>query len=117
MERMASAISDNRYRYLWKEKKIKGRNAVSANIVDDKSGEEGIAEVFSIKYNGLYNSVPYESEEVDKIRQEIDKKLKVEGIRNVININHVRESVSRLKYGKSGGEEGMCSDNNNNGLY
>ena len=74
-----------------------------------------LAEVFSSKYNGLYNSVPHESEEVDEIRQEIDKKLKVEGIRNVININHVRGAVSRLKIGKSGGEEGMCSDHVING--
>ena len=36
-----------------KYKKIKGRNAVSANIVDNKSGEEGIAEVFSINYNNV----------------------------------------------------------------
>ena len=60
-------------------------------------------------------SVPCESEEVNEIRQEIDKKLKVEEIRNVININHVRETFSRLKNGKSGGEEGMCSDHVING--
>ena len=38
MERMAAAISDNRYRDLWKEiEKIKGRNTLCSNNVDGKS--------------------------------------------------------------------------------
>ena len=116
MESMGAALCDNRYRDLWKEvKKLKGKTNLCANIVDGLSGEEGIAKVFSVKYNGLYNSVPYESYEIKEICEDIDKKLRVEGVEKKITVNHVKEAISKLKSGKSGGDEGMYSDHVING--
>ena len=43
---MASSISENNYRDLWKEQ-----------CMDDVTGSESIAELFANKYDMLYNSV------------------------------------------------------------
>ncbi len=60
MERMASAIANNRTLDLWKEiKKIKCRNNVTSDSVDGASNDSDISRTFSEKYKYLYNSVHY----------------------------------------------------------
>ena len=64
-----------------------------SNNVDGKRGEGNKAHVFNVKYNSLYNSVPYESFEIMEIQQEIDRRLGVEGFTNEINVNHIRDML------------------------
>ena len=71
--------------------------------------------MFNVKYNSLYNSVPYESFEIMEIQQDIDRRLGVEGFTNEINVNHIRDAIAKLKNGKNGGEEGLLSDHVING--
>ena len=55
---MASSISENNYRDLWKEvSKVKTKSKVTPQCMDDVTGSESIAELFSKKRDMLYNSV------------------------------------------------------------
>ncbi len=117
MERMATAILNSNHRDLWAEvKKIKGRNSFVAASVDGFVGDDEIAEVFHDKYADLYNSVPYDSSELDLILQEIYSRLKtVENSLYTISFDDVNKAIIRLKRGKSDGEEGLNTDHIING--
>ena len=55
---MASSISENDYRDLWKEvSKVRTKSRVTPQCIDDVTGSESRAELFAHKYNMLYNSV------------------------------------------------------------
>ena len=112
LERMAEAIADNRTRDLWNEvRRIKGRNNIAPCKVDGVVGDKNISEVFSEKYKNLYNSVPYDDDEMDSIRTEINLRLLTDNKCSYkISIEDVTKSVNRLKLGKSDGEEGLNSD-------
>ena len=59
-ERMVTALLDNNSRDLWSE--VKRRSASHHNcaaVVDDVQGAENVGNMFSEKYEELYNSVSY----------------------------------------------------------
>ena len=63
--KMAEAISENRNRDMWSElRRIKGRNKFLPSSIDGVVGDEKIAQLFSDKYNHLYNSVSYDVDEM-----------------------------------------------------
>ena len=108
--KMAEAISENRTRDLWSEVCcIKGRNKFMSSSVDGVVGDDEIAQLFSDKYNHLYNSVSYDVYEMNSIGAEIDMQIKEYGVDN-ISVEDVIEGVQRLKQGNSDSEEGLNSD-------
>ena len=119
MEKMAEAILGNKSRLFWSEvNKIKGRNNVQSGIVDGCTGECDIAEVFSNKYNNLYNSVPYDEHEMCLIREEISNRIALMNNADYkIEVRDVLSAVNRLKRGKADGEEGLNSDSIINGPH
>ena len=112
MERMAEALTCNKMRDFWSEvKKIKGRNNVSSSTIDCESDENNIAQVFSNKYKQLYNSVPYNSEEMSDICSRVENLIEGEQCNYIITTNEVEKAVKSLKYGKFGGDgENLSSD-------
>ena len=59
-EAMAKAISENNSRQLWTEvRKVRIKNSSSIKCIDDITGNSCIAELFSKKYDELYNSASY----------------------------------------------------------
>ena len=117
MERMANAILDSNHRDLWREvKKIKGRNnTVSANV-DGFTTDSDIAAVFSRKYDNLYNSVPYSTDELQQIMYKIDDRLSSPAQQSYrVEFCDVRKAIAKLKHGKSDGQEGLNSDHIING--
>ena len=106
--KMAEAICENRTRDLWYF--IKGRNKFLPSSVDGVVGDDEIAQLFSYKYNHLYNSVSYDVDEMNSIGADIK-----EHVYN-ISVEDIIEGVQRLKLGKSDGEEGLNSDHIIHGL-
>ena len=91
--KMAEAISENRNRDLWSEvRRIKGRNKFLPSSIDGVVGDEGIAHIFSDKYNHLYNSVSYDVDEMNVINTEINKHIK-ENVAYDISVDEVIKGV------------------------
>ena len=73
---MAEALISNRSRDLWSEvKRMKGRSRKSACIIDGMNGDKDIADLFSDKYKTLYNFVPFDNDDMLRIRSTIDHRL------------------------------------------
>ena len=92
----------NNYRDMWKEvKKINGRNNTWSRCVDGQSGDSEICNVFRNKYEELYNCVPYNVQEIEDLKREIDSELNIQTDCDfVIDINEVKEAIVNLKSGK-----------------
>ena len=73
---MAGALISDRSRDLWSEvKRMKGRSRKSAGTIDGVNGDKDTADLFSDKYNTLYNSVPSDNDDMLRIRATIDHRL------------------------------------------
>jgi hypothetical protein len=108
---MADAISNNSSRDLWREARlIKGRNSTVPSNIDDCSNDDDISNLFASKYCNLYNSVPYDEENMNEIKKYINDKLMDENCSYNITIDNVTDAICKLKYGKGDGEEGLYSD-------
>ncbi len=108
-EKMADAIADNRTRDLVKEaRKIKSRYNFKPTNVDGCSGDDEISKLFCNKFNNLYNSVPYNKQEMDVIKKKYN--LNVDNCINNLSVNDVKKAINRLKFDKLDGEEGLNSD-------
>ena len=95
---------------------MKGRSSKSAWSIDVVNGAKNIADPFSDKYNTLYNSVPFDNNDMLCIISTIDHKFQNTGCSGyVITPADVRLAIAHLKYGKDDGFEGLCSDHFING--
>ena len=75
-EKMAHAIVPNNSRNLWSEvRKVEGRNSKISSDVDCSCDSEEITELFSEKYKHLYNSVPYNIDDMHAIESTIFERL------------------------------------------
>ena len=112
MTKMAQAIERNNHRDLFSEvKKIKGRGSVMPASMDNATNDDDICDVFAKKYQDLYNSVPYNEQEMTDIKHKIQQQLQNESnVNYFISVSEVIKSVSCLKKGKSDGSEGLYSD-------
>ena len=92
---------------------MKGRSRKSACIIDGVNGDKVIADLFSDKYNTLYNSG---LNDMLRNRSTIDHRLKNTRCSGyVITPTYVRIAVDYLKSAKGDGFEGLCSDHFING--
>ena len=62
-------------RWLYKVRRIKGRNKFLPSSVDGVVGDDEIAQLFSDKYNHLYTSVSYDVDEMNSIKKYLVKIL------------------------------------------
>ena len=80
------------------------------------NGDKDIADLFSVKYNTLYNSDISDNDDMLRIRSTIDHRLQNNWCSGYVIIpTDVRIVVDHLKYGKGDGFEGLCSDHFING--
>ena len=95
---------------------MKGRSRKSACIIDGVNGDKDIADLFSDKYNTLYNSVSFDNDDMLCIRSTIDHRLQNTRCSGyVITPTDVRIAVDHLKSGKEDDFERLCSDHFING--
>ena len=84
------------------------------NIVDGLPVPVDVAKHFAAKYEELYTSVQYNTNETDIIRDGIYERLQTVGydckyVVNVYDIRKIRRAISRLNSGKNDG--GVCFNN------
>ena len=66
---MARAVAQRNWRQLWKEvKKLRECKSTMTNCMDKQFDSENIAELFSDKYQELYNSPKYDHDQLAIIR-------------------------------------------------
>jgi hypothetical protein len=80
--------------------------------VDGYTDENSIAKVFASKYKSLYSSVPYDVEELESIRSEIDASMlnSARASDFVITANEVKDAIEKLNLHKSDGSFILSSD-------
>ena len=69
MEKMADAVLSNSSTDIWRE--VEKMKPKISSTVDGNDDFESIANMFSDKYSMLYNSVPYDTEEMKRIESEV----------------------------------------------
>ena len=75
-ERMACALAESRVRDLWNEvKRKRSRNTPVPEKVDDAQGDPEVCELFAKKYAHLYNSVKYDSCDMNALLSEVNSEI------------------------------------------
>lgn len=112
-DNFANAIIGNRNRDFWSEIKRMRRSARScSNVIDDITNPLDISNLFASKYQELYTSVPFDSEDLSLIKSDISVAISHSGFdsNSIFNFAEIKEAVHRLKPGKSDGNLGLGSD-------
>ena len=125
---MAESIINNNSRDLGSEiRKVRNTTKTVSTCIDGVTGDINIAELFSNKYNELYNSVRYELQSLNDLF--VDNKYDIQAYciddanndmynhTHCIDVNQIMSAVHELKPGKSDCIDNMYSDNFFNGTY
>ena len=109
---MAESINNNNSRDLWSEiRKVRNTTKTVSTCIDGVTGDIHIAELFSNKYNDLYNSVRYEQQSLNDLF--VDNKYDIQAYciddvnnnmynpTHCIDVNQIMLAVHKLKPGKS----------------
>ena len=79
--------------------------------IDGNNDSTSIADMFSDKYDTLYNSVPYDTNGMKLIKRGIMSRVqKCNDESYNISVHDVMNAVTHLKAGKSDGYKGLSSD-------
>ena len=111
--RTATALSLNKNRDFWSEiKRIRHNRSVVGGVVDGFCSSSDIADVFANKYQDLYTSVPYDVEELQSIRNDLNASIFNYSFfpAPIINVHDVGNVINGLKTGKADGSSGLSSD-------
>lgn len=116
--KMADALLSNRSRDFWDEVKRKGaKNSAPPAMVEGVQGSEAICDMFSHKYEQLYNCVSYDENEMNTLCNEIDDMVETkcgnEGecyYRHGVNVENVICAVKKMKKGKAEASDLITSD-------
>jgi len=112
-QRFAEAVLCNNNRDLWSEvRRINGNRAAPAGTIDGQSSPDCISRMFADKYQQLYNSVPYSTQEMIDIRNLIDERIQsVDSSeeRRVLS-SEITAAVTELKPNKNDGGRGISAN-------
>lgn len=114
-QKMAESIVSGNHKGLWKEaKRLKGSGCRIPKTVDGLSEESEISELFADKFGTLYNSVGYDVDNLESIKNDNDAKI-YEGRQNLLNnskitIMDIVSALKNVKCNKSDGYLGLYSD-------
>ena len=113
MNKMAEALTNNNTRDLFAEsRRLKGRNSNLPKTVDDATNDEDISTLFAKKSKYLYNSVSYNKDDMDKIKNNVNNSLERSTNDDyIVSVLDVVKAVEHLKHGKGDGYERLSSDN------
>ena len=112
-QRLAEAISNNSQRHLWREtKRMTPRSNIMSSVIDGEVNSDDIAEVFAKKYEALYQSVPTDQNEINKIMDELQSRILCESSISEcrLNVCDIDGAIKKLNKGKGDGSNGFYSD-------
>ena len=104
--RMGEAVADNNDRLLWNEvKKISSTNNKLPTAMDGCTDTDEISNIFAGKYENLYNSVGYQSQDLERLTKDIEQRIQSGCPTNAnhvhnISVKEVKDAVALLKSGK-----------------
>ena len=114
---MANSLINNCTKRFWSDvKKVKGGKVKLPSNVDGIAGDDHISAMFAEKYNRLYNSVPYNVNDMNCLQQSIDNQIESCCSCNkcysshIISVNDVSKAIQALKHGKTDGNFNQYSD-------
>ena len=110
--KMAEAISLNNDRELWEEtRKMTRSNNSLPVMMDGHIGADEISNIFLNKYDDLYNSVGYNPDNLNMLKEDIKQLINSElpNHMNIITVNQVKVAINMLKTGKKE-ENGLFSN-------
>ena len=111
--KLADSILRNNSRDFWKEiKKFKRRRRNFPTVVDNLNQPDEIVSVFANSYKSLFSSVTPSTENMTKLRSDIDNQLNSLSPHDlfVVKWDDVSNAVHRLKLGKHEGDGALSSD-------
>ena len=110
-KRIASALSENNSRDLWREiKRIKHNTFAVSGVVDGLCDSSNIANLFASKFQNLYTRVSYDFTDMQNICDELDESLLNGGSLSLITPSEVSSAINYLKRGKSEAASGLSTD-------
>ena len=114
-QKFAECVLENRTRDFWTEiKKMNGtlRSRGCAATVDGLSSSEQIATLFADKYQHLYNTVPYDVDEMNDIRLELETMVGSEYCDEhfIVREDEIANAISDLKFNKNDGNTGLSTN-------
>ena len=121
---MAHYTSENKYRDLWKEvHKVRSKSRVSSQYMNDVTGNENINKLFAHKYDVLYNSVCFNSDEMSNIldmnqadiesvclQLNNDPQEIINKHTHTVSVKQIQEAIHILQSAKSDCKEQLLSD-------
>lgn len=111
--RMAEKFGTPNKRDFWGEvKRIRGGRVSNPTSIDDVCGEEGIAGVFSNKYEALYRSVPFDHEQLHGICRDLEETIvsHPDDACHKVSVDNVKYAVAKLKGNKHDGNKGVFTN-------
>jgi len=112
-ERIACVLINDPSSDFWNEiKKIRNNKASNSRIVDGCTAEMSISQLFAQKYCKLFNSVPYDSDDLQNIISVIDSQLDGESnsFDYIISTSDILIAIDKLNPHKNDGSRGLTSD-------
>lgn len=104
---LAKAMSGLEHNQFWREiKRLKDARKPVASAIDGHKSQAEICDVFTEKYSALYNSVPYNSDDMMEFLGEIDDLLEDSNAVLLISTADITRAIRTLKKGKNDGKEG-----------
>ena len=119
---MADALLDDRSCDFWDEVRKKGsKHSATPAMVEGVQGNEAICDLFSHKYEQLYNGVSYDVNEMNALCNEIDDLIERKYVnesecyyRHGVSVEDVVGAVKKLKRGEAEASDSITSDHNVN---
>ena len=116
-------MSNKRSVDFWNEiKKIKGTHKAIPGMVSGAQTEEKISQIFSRKYDCLYNSVSYDETDMSLMHDESFKSVSSHHdsgpdciYNRGVSVNLVEQAMAKIKFGKTDANNGCSSNHFNNG--
>ena len=122
--KIAENYDNSNYKDFWNIlRKLKGNSSKLPSCVDHVAGSSKIAELFKDKYYTLYNSVSYNNDELNKLKDDLDSRITSHYASETsstcpscshsgqfVNVNDVVKALDKLKLGKHDGNLGHFSD-------
>ena len=108
----AEKLSDGSLNDMWQEcKRLKTTRSIPSSV-DKITSSEGICDLFSSKYEQLYNSVPSDSADLSRVESEVQCAIEKEkySINDYFNSDLLSRLVLHLNSNKKDGMEGLTSD-------
>ena len=97
------SLNDESSKVFWsKIRKCKGSKINVSSCVDNQRGEYDICNIFKEKFQSLYNSVPYNVNELEEMMKNLETFINDASSNDVeISVLDVSEAIKKLKIGKN----------------